>query len=240
MSRPRKVATVLGGGRWSLVDTLVDASADDTSRTLAHANQLLDRYGLVSREIAAAESISGGFSPLYKVLSALEETGRVRRGYFIEGLSGAQFARPGTIDRIRDAQPAEEIPGVTPPIERLPAVDPANPWGAALPWPETGGGQSGRPKRVPGAWLLLHQGQPVLYLGPRGRQLITFPSGLSPERVRSAAFAALQSLPKLARRGTLLIEKIDGRAVAESPYLAELLEAGFVNDYRGVAAEAFA
>jgi ATP-dependent Lhr-like helicase len=231
---------VLGGGRWSLVSLLVDASADDTSRTLARANQLLDRYGLVSREIAAAESIPGGFGPLYKVLSALEEAGRVRRGYFIEGLSGAQFARPGTIDRIRDAQPGEEIIGDMPPIDRLPAVDPANPWGSVLPWPETGGAQGSRPKRIPGAWLLLHQGQPVLYLGPKGRQLTTFPSGLATDDVRAAAFAALQDLPRLARRGTLIIEKIDGGPVADSPYLAQLLDAGFVNDYRGVAAEAFA
>jgi len=121
----------------------------------------------------------------------------------------------------------------------LPVVDPANPWGTLLPWPETGEPKL-KPRRVSGAWVLLHQGQAVLYLGPRGRQLLTFPAALHDPAVATAAFEALQRLPKQTRRGTLIIEKIDGVPVADSPHLQGLLGAGFVNDYRGVAAEAFA
>jgi ATP-dependent Lhr-like helicase len=238
--RGRRAAhqSVMAGGRWSLVSQLVSDDCDDTTRTIARAHQLLDRYGVVSREVASAEQIPGGFGPLYKVLSTLEEAGQVRRGYFVEGLSGAQFARPGQIDRLRSAQPDDELIGKTPEIDVLAAIDPANPWGSLLPWPETGTADK-RPKRVSGAWLLLWRGQPVLYLGPRGRQLLTFPAGLHDDAVATAAFETLHRLPRHARRGTLVIEKIDGSAVADSPHLPQLLSAGFVNDYRGVAAEAF-
>jgi ATP-dependent Lhr-like helicase len=237
--RRRGGQSIVPGGRWSLVAHLVDPDCNDTNRTIARANQLLDRYGIVSREVAAAENLRGGFGPLYRVLSTLEEAGRVRRGYFIEGLSGAQFARPGTIDRIRAAQPDTDLAGAHPAIEILPVVDPANPWGNLLPWPETGQPNL-KPRRVSGAWVLLHQGLAVLYLGPRGRQLLTFPAALNDPAVATAAFEALQRLPQRTRRGTLIIEKIDGVPVADSPHLQGLLGAGFVNDYRGVAAEAFA
>ncbi len=228
----------MAGGRWSLVAALIDAEVNTTTRAIAQANMLLDRYGIVSREVAAAESISGGFSPLYKVLSTLEESGRARRGYFVEGLSGAQFARPGTVDRIRSAQ-VEDIEEQTPSIASIAVIDPANPWGSLLPWPETGNPKGTRPRRVAGAWLLHHNGQPLLYLGPAGRHLLTFPTGLQRDEIRAAAFVALQEMPGRTRRGSLIIEKIDGAPAATSPYLANLLEAGFVNDYRGVAAEAF-
>lgn len=236
-----RVASNMAGGRWSLVSSLIDPATNDTERTLARANCLLDRYGVVSREMVAAEELPGGYSPIYKVLSTLEESGRVRRGYFIEGLSGAQFARPGTIDLLRNLQPGpgSDIDEDKFPIDTLPVVDPANPWGSVLPWPQTGDPQSPRPRRVAGAWLLLHRGEPLLYLGANGRQLITFPEHLSRPGISAAAFDALREMPGSMRRGTLIIEKVDGQAVADSAYRDALLRAGFVSDYRGVAAEAF-
>ncbi len=237
-----RVASTMAGGRWSLVESLVDAGLTDTERTIARSNMLLDRYGVVSREVVAAEELSGGFGPIYKVLSSMEEAGRVRRGYFVEGLSGAQFARPGTIDLLRGVQPElqADVDADSYRIDLLPVVDPANPWGSLLPWPQSGGAEKLRPKRVAGAWLLLHLGNPLLYLGPNGRQLITFPAHLDRPGVRSACFEALRAMPGSTRRGTLIIEKVDGQPVGQSPYRDTLLEAGFISDYRGVAAEAFA
>ncbi|MCP5299851.1 MAG: DEAD/DEAH box helicase [Chromatiaceae bacterium] len=238
----RRVASMPAGGRWSLVEGLVDDGLTDTERTLARTNMLLDRYGVVSRDVVAAEDIRGGFGPVYKVLATLEESGRVRRGYFVEGLSGAQFARPGSIDRIRAAQPdvGDDREGGHCRIDLRPAVDPANPWGSILPWPASGGDEGARPRRVAGAWLLLHNGLPLLYLGASGRQLTTFPGPLDRPGVQQACFDALRAMPGTTRRRTLIIEKIDGEPVAASRYRDALLRAGFVSDYRGVAAEAFA
>jgi ATP-dependent Lhr-like helicase len=120
-------------------------------------------------------------------------------------------------------------------------IDPANPWGGLLRWPESGDpGVAAKPRRVPGAWLLMRRGRPLLYLGPNARQLITFPGNLADPETRTAAFAALRQLPKKTRRRSLVIEKIDGRPARESTYCAELLHCGFVTDYRGLAAEDFA
>jgi ATP-dependent Lhr-like helicase len=232
----------MAAGRWSRVDKLADAGVSDTERAVACANMLLDRYGVVSREMAAQEALPGGFGPIYKVLSALEESGRVRRGYFIEGLSGAQFARPGCIDRLRGARAEDDGFGVEANgVTHLPVIDPANPWGGLLRWPDTGDPRvSAKPRRVPGAWLLMRRGIPLLYLGPNARQLITFPGNLADPETRMAAFTALHQLPKKTRRRSLVIEKIDGRPARESKYCAELLHCGFVMDYRGLAAEGFA
>lgn len=231
-------AASMAGGRWSRVDSLRNPSVTDTERALAYANMLLDRYGVVSREMAAAETLPGGFSAVYRVLSTLEESGRVRRGYFVEGLSGAQFARPGSVDRIRELRASQDALGVEPAVTCLPVMDPANPWGRLLAWPDCGGqGRNTRPRRVAGAWLLLRQGLPLLYLGPSGRQLLTFPANLDDPAVREQAFAALRTVPKGPRRRSLVIEKIDGQAVRDSAYHDELLRCGFVSDYRGLAAE---
>jgi ATP-dependent Lhr-like helicase len=120
-------------------------------------------------------------------------------------------------------------------------IDPANPWGSLLPWPETGQGASGaRPRRVAGAWLLLCGGEPLLYLGANGRQLITFAAQMARPGVAARAFAALHRMPQIRRRGTLIVEKIDGQAVDQSVYREAMLRSGFVSDYRGLAAEAFA
>ena len=227
----------LAGGRWSRVAPLHDAALEPTERLLATAECLLERYGVVSREAVASEGLAGGFAPLYKVLRAMEEAGRVRRGYFIEGLGSAQFGHPGAVDRLRAARGDEDPPDPDrePAVRALAALDPANPWGAVLAWPATGGGDRVRPRRVPGAWLLLADGAPALYVAASGRHLLTFPGAAAqPDRALHAALAALPGLPRGARRGLLVIEKVDGEAVADSPHAAALAAHGFVRDYRGM------
>ncbi len=241
----------LAGGRWSLVSdlTLADGEPGDTERTLARARQLLERYGVVSRETVAAEGLPGGFGPIYRVLKQMEEAGRVRRGYFVEGLSGAQFALPGAVERLRGAR-LEETPvdGFGPDAVRvLSAMDPANPYGALLPWPVTGGdggdreaaGPEGRarskgtggPRRVAGAWVILVAGRPVLYLAAGARALTTFPANHGGDGGELAL--ALDALRGLAGGGRkrLLIRQIDGVPALESPLREALMTAGFESDY---------
>ncbi|MEY6432208.1 DEAD/DEAH box helicase, partial [Thioalkalicoccus limnaeus] len=203
-------------------------------RALARAEQLLERYGLVSRELALAEDCPGGFGALYPVLEGLEEAGRVRRGYFVEGLSGAQFALPGALERLRAARPErEDRDALATDVVLLAALDPANPWGAVWPWPASGD-ETARPRRVAGAWVITVAGRPMLYLGPGGRRLQTFPVNGGDDRSFAAAFEALHRLP---RRRTLVIERIDGQPARESVHYATMRECGFIDDYRGLAAE---
>ena len=228
--------SALAGGRWSLVADLSAArqAVSDTERLLARARMLLERYGIVSREAVAAEGLPGGFGPLYRVLKQMEEGGRARRGYFVEGLSAAQFALPGAVDRLRAARIDE------PPIDGfgdeqvriLAAADPANPYGALLPWPVAG---SGTPRRVAGAWLILVAGKPALYLAPDGRRLLTFPDSITDQgRELTPALAALHRVPTSGRR-RLLIQHIDAAPALESPLREALLAAGFEADYDALA-----
>jgi ATP-dependent Lhr-like helicase len=196
---------------------------------------LLGRYGVVSREMVQAEGLPGGFGPLYRVLARMEEAGRVRRGYFVEGLAGAQFARPGAVERLR-ASRVEEPPldGFGPDDAlALRAVDPANPYGAVLPWPQTGD-PAFRPRRVPRAWVVLVAGTPVLYLAPRGRRLASFRSHASGPDALTAAAGALVRLKRYGRRRSLLIERVDGVPALDSGLKDLLVAAGFEPDYNGL------
>jgi ATP-dependent Lhr-like helicase len=230
--RTHRGTQVLGGGRWWLVDELVEKDRASTERALARAEMLLERYGVVTREAAGAENLPGGFAPLYRVLSGMEESGRVRRGYFVEGLAGAQFARPGVVDRLRAEERKNESE-----IRVVPAVDPASPWGALLPWPDGGGRGDTRPRRVPGAWVILVGGAPVLYLAANLHQLLTFPDATRDDAALRAAVATLAELPRRLRRGSLTVVKVDGEPALDSPLLKPMLESGFVRDYRGLVAE---
>jgi len=167
------------------------------------------------------------------VLKAMEEAGRIRRGWFVDGLSGAQFALPGAIDRLRarrDQQRGGEVVA-------LPAVDPANAYGALLPWPERAGDDAGRARRVPGAFVGLLDGRLVWYLLPGRRRLLLFPEALQGEPQRlPQALRALHGLPRAGRR-LLVLDRVDGVAARESPQLEAFLAAGFVPDYRGLIAD---
>jgi ATP-dependent Lhr-like helicase len=156
----------------------------------------------------------------------------------VEGLSGAQFARAGVVDRLRAARPTiDEDPRDldVAAILALPATDPANPFGALLPWPTTGGGESQRARRVAGAWVVLVGGRAALYLGPGGRQLLTFPASLRDGHELDLALEALHRLPRGTRRRSLVIEKIDGVEVRDSVHFERMRRCGFESEYRGMA-----
>ena len=159
-------------------------------RAHALALTLLERHGVLTRGAVAAERITGGFAAVYPVLRAMEEAGQARRGYFVEGLGGAQFALPGAVDRMRAL--AEPTGGSESPERAvvLAAADPAQPYGAALPWPERPGEtpSSHRPGRKAGALTVLVDGSLVLYVERGGRTLLSWTD--DPERLAPSAVGA--------------------------------------------------
>jgi ATP-dependent Lhr-like helicase len=205
-----------------------DREPDRTRRVHAACEQLLARHGVLTRGAVAAEHLPGGFAAAYAVLKAMEEAGRCRRGYFVEGLGGAQFALPGAVDRMR----ALAEPPRTPQTHVLAAADPANPYGAALPWPERPGEVGGhRPGRKAGAVVALVDGELVLYVERGGRTLLTYaedPAVLRP------AVDALALAVRDGALGVLSVERADGEGIFDSPVAAALAEAGFRHTPRGL------
>ena len=209
-------------GRWSLVEPLLSPQPPATESALARAHQLLDRYGVVTRETALGEGAEGGFAGVYPVLKALEERGEARRGYFVAGLGAAQFALPGAVDRLRADRAPE--PDAAPVV--LAATDPAQPYGAALAWPPS----PGRPARTAGAHVVLADGVPLVVLERGGRSLATFEGAESTD----AWIEAVISLVKDGRLRKLEIAKVDGVPVRETPWAARLEAAGFTSAYKGM------
>jgi len=231
-------------GRWSLLPAREDA--DPTLRAHALALTLLERHGVLTRGAVAAERITGGFAAVYPVLRAMEEAGQARRGYFVEGLGGAQFALPGAVDRMRalaqggmggmDPPHARGVPGGRPPglALVLAAADPAQPYGAALPWPERPGEtpSSHRPGRKAGALTVLVDGSLVLYVERGGRTLLSWTD--DPQRLAPSA-VALAAAVKDGALGRLTVERADGeRAGGDSPLTQALEAAGFRPTPRGL------
>jgi ATP-dependent Lhr-like helicase len=262
-SMPSRGGPPTAAGRWSL---LPPVEPDATVRAYAAAEVLLDRYGVVTRGSVAAEGRAGGFAAVYRVLAAAEESGRVRRGYFVEGLGAAQFATTGAVDRLRShsrglgdgpsaqpslpadpwdtrgsGRPAAGGRRVTPPAVVLAAADPANPYGAALPWPErevdpVQGERSAtahRPGRKAGALAVLVDGALTLYVERGGKTLLSWTD--DPASLQAAADALALSVREGAL-GKLTVEKADGGAVLGSghPLVAALAEAGFHATPRGL------
>jgi ATP-dependent Lhr-like helicase len=220
-SRRRGGAAAQVQGRWSLTVALTREAVDPVARRRAPAELLLERYGILTREQVLAEGLPGGFSAIYSELSQLETLGVARRGYFVEGLGGAQFALPGAVERLRSLPGADERPLV------LAAVDPAQPYGAALPWPRAAGraSDSRRPARVAGAYVVLIAGEPIVYLERGGRGLQTL---VAPGDGRLAA--ALSALVERVRAGSIrrvALEKVDGEPAVSSALGPALLELGF-------------
>jgi ATP-dependent helicase Lhr and Lhr-like helicase len=232
-------------GRWSLLPA---PETDPTRRLHAQALTLLDRYGILIRGAAAAERVAGGFGALYPVLRALEDAGQCRRGYFVEGLGAAQFALPGAVDRMRalaggrapevvsdpwdTGGPAgRDRPG--PRITVLTAADPANAYGAALPWPdrpdETPGGH--RPGRKAGALVVLADGELVLYVERGGKTLLSW---TSEPALLEPATVALATAVRSGALGHLTVERADGSGVYDSPLAQALESAGFRPTPRGL------
>jgi ATP-dependent Lhr-like helicase len=198
------------------------------------AESLLERHGVVTRGSVVSEGIRGGFALAYKVLSGFEETGRARRGYFVEGLGAAQFATSATVDRLRSfARDAEALPALD--ALTLAATDPANPFGAALPWPgvpepEAGATRGHRPGRKAGALVVLVDGALVLYVERGGKTVLTF--GADEDALRAAAVSLTATVR--ARLGKLRVERIDGEFSIGTPLGALLAEAGFAPTPQGL------
>jgi ATP-dependent Lhr-like helicase len=228
-------------GRWSLTAPLLAAGAavDPGERRRAIGELLLERYGIVTREQVLAEGIAGGFSGIYGELSQLETLGIARRGYFLEGLGGAQFALPGAVERLRARAPAggsgmergvgrgPDSAGSETGALVLSAVDPAQPYGAALPWPkpDAEGAARRRPARTAGAHVVLLGGDPVLYVERGGKGLTTLvPAGDA--RVEPA-LAALADHVRAGRIRRLGLEKVDGEPAMSSPLAPALTALGF-------------
>ena len=210
-------------GRWSLTAPLFAAPVDPRARRRARAELLLERHGVLTREHAAGEAVPGGFSALYTALSELETLGVCRRGYFVEGLGGAQFALPGAVERLRagaaDGEPRTRV---------LSAVDPAQPYGAVLPWPRRQAGR--RPARVAGAYVVLVAAEPVLYLERGGRGILTLADGSERPGEQNGLEPALRALADAVRRGrvaAVALERIDGAAAVGSALEPTLIELGF-------------
>ncbi|MEW1909580.1 ATP-dependent helicase [Kitasatospora sp. NPDC085895] len=237
--RPGPPTTV---GRWSL---LPEPTTEATARAAARAQSLLDRHGILTRGTVAAERVPGGFAGVYRVLSAFEERGRARRGYFVEGLGGAQFAMDGAADRLRSVSGRLERAGAQgwtagpgsadqPEALVLAAADPANAYGAALDWPEPPGasparGSAHRPGRKAGALVVLVDGELVLYVERGGKSLLSWAEG---EVLATAA----QALGRAAREGALgsvTVERADGEPALTSPLGPVLEAAGFHPTPRG-------
>ena len=205
-------------GRWSLTKGLIRTAPSETERHAAWAELLLDRHGVVTRSTALAEGYPGGFTTLYPVFSRLEETGRIRRGYFVEGLGGSQFALPGAVDRLRGES--------DPSLLVLAATDPANPYGGVLPWPELA---ETRLARDAGAYVLLLGGDLIGYLD-KGRRGLTL---LSPSVEQfSLVSRAMADVAGKYRRLTLVT--INGEPAATSPLASPLSEWGFATAPRGL------
>ena len=206
-------------GRWSPTEPLLRGEAAPADRRRAQAELLLERYGIVTREQVLAEGVPGGFSTLYDSLAALETLGVCRRGYFVEGLGGAQFALPGAVERLRAGRDAEGEPPLV-----LSAVDPAQPYGAALPWPRREG-EARRPQRVAGAYVVLAGAEPAIYVERSGKGALTFAQAGDP-RLR-AAFEALAGQVLAGRVKRVALERIDGEPVFGGPHGELLVELGF-------------
>ena len=179
-----------------------------------------------------AEGLEGGFSAVYPMLRALEEAGRIRRGYFVAGLGAAQFALPGALDRLRSVrEPAGSNADAD--VHLLAAADPANPYGAAVPWPRRGDTDKRPLPRAAGASVVLVDGLAALYVDRGGTSLQTLPAFDDPD-VASTALTALRGLLADGSRRELLVSRVDGKPVGHSPWHETLMRAGFVQGYRGV------
>ncbi len=222
---PSRLGPPIAAGRWSL---LPSREPDATRRLHAQAEQLLERHGIVTRGAVVAERVPGGFASTYAILKAFEESGRCRRGYFVEGLGGAQFAVPGAVDRMRGLAevPRERVTLV------LAAPDPANPYGAALPWPDRDTDRTGhRAGRKAGAVVVLVDGDLVVYVEKGGRTLLTYSDDLD---VLRPAVDALALSVRDGALGRLDVERADGEAVFDTPLAVALADAGFRPSSRGL------
>jgi ATP-dependent Lhr-like helicase len=246
---PTRTGPPTVAGRWS---RLPEREPNPTRRTTARAEALLERHGVLTRGAVMAEQVTGGFSAVYPVLRAFEENGRARRGYFVDTLGAAQFGTAGSVDRLRGFASPDRVPA---PAVVLAATDPANVYGAALPWPDreaasgsdtgtavdvgegTGAGGSRRASghragRKAGALVVLVDGELVLYVERGGKTLLSWTED---EQVLKEAATALSGAVAAGALGRMVVQKADGASVHEdTPLSAALQAAGFAATPRGL------
>jgi ATP-dependent Lhr-like helicase len=222
-SRRRRPGAPQVQGRWSLTERLFTGAPDHAQRMRATSEVMLERYGIVTRETVLAEGVAGGFATLYGELVNLETLGTARRGYFVEGLGGAQFALPAAIERLRGLRADEPAGALV-----LAATDPANPFGASLPWPKRDGNR--RPSRVPGAYVVTLDAEPSLYVERGGKGVISLRDPLEDGLPAPWLAEALEALAEHVRRGRLkrlALERFDGDPVVGSAFEDVLVQIGF-------------
>jgi ATP-dependent helicase Lhr and Lhr-like helicase len=241
--RSRRTTPPTAQGRWALLplrpagQSAEDARRATTERSHALALQLLNRYGVLLREQVAAENVPGGFSAVYDVLKALEESGRIRRGYFVGGLGATQFALPAAVDLLRQLR--TEPPAEKPEFVQLAATDPANPYGSVLRWPELPVAEEdseSAPRiltRAAYAEVILRNGELVAWLKRGNPNLLVFLPAEEPERSQVAAGLAHflcgrgQQRMRASNHEGVLITTINGQPVAAHPMARFLMDAGF-------------
>ena len=232
MGRLSRQGPATAVGRWSLVSGLMWPPASPTERAVAQASQLLERYGVLTREMALAEGTTAGFAGVYPLLKSMEEQGKIRRGYFVAGLGAAQFARVGAIDQLREVSSstsdpvADDEPGQHRVARRLTlaATDPAQPYGSVLPWPDN----PGRPTRAAGCRVVLSDGIPQAFVDRSGRQVTIF-DGADLEAV---AEGLTVDVARLIRR--MELAQVNGASVGEHGIAGHLASRGWKLSYRGL------
>jgi ATP-dependent Lhr-like helicase len=247
--RTRRAAPPAAEGRWSLVAARASKPATPTEWSAAVAEQLLARYGVVTREVAAAEDLPGGFSAIYDVFRALEDRGRIRRGYFVAGVGAMQFGQPAAVEMLRSLAAEPEEPEVV----TIAATDPANPYGALLRWPEPPRRESVSsvssvaqqesvspvalrgPTRTVGATVVLVDGALTAWIARGGRQLLVWLPEDEPARSRTgrALAARLADLAREPSFGGLLVADVNGAPAAEHALAPFLTDAGFAVSAHG-------
>ncbi|GAA1945883.1 ATP-dependent helicase [Agromyces allii] len=219
-------------GRWSILPV---PDSDATRRAHALAETMLDRHGLVTRGTVVAEGVLGGFALLYRTLSGFEESGRARRGYFVEGLGAAQFAGPGAVDRLRGFADRDERPSEARAVHVLAATDPANAYGAALPWPDPPGESSHRAARKAGALVVVADGELVAYVERGGKTMLAY---VDDEAVLRQAADAVAALVRTGRVRRLAVESVNGAFVLGTTFGDALRVAGFGETPKGLRLDA--
>ncbi|WP_347957340.1 ATP-dependent helicase [Gordonia aichiensis] len=214
------------GGRWSLIRRV---DVDPTAATAATCEVLLDRYGVVTKGSVVAEAIDGGFSRIYRALGVFEDNGQVRRGYYIDGLGGAQFAAGHTVDVLREFAVRDRERRAEAVV--LAATDPANPYGAALDWPDRTAEGGHRPGRKPGAVVVLVGGAATVFVERGGKTVLTFTDD------DASLTAAADALHRAVADGAIArihIDQVDGEPVRRTPLGERLVAAGFATTPRGL------
>ncbi len=229
MRAPRAVVPPIASGRWFALAPEGESAAEH----IARAETLLNRYGVVTRGSVQAEQTPGGFAATYRVLREMEQNGSALRGYFVDSLGAAQFAAPGVVDRLRSHVRDQDEPADSPAVT-LAATDPANPFGAALPWPDRGT-EGHRPARKAGSLVVIHDGHPVLYLERGGKSALTF---TGQTQSLAAAAESLVATVRRGRLGRLTVQTADGAPIATTDLGEALAAAGFEAHLKGLRLDA--